>query len=249
MELTQLRGFVTVARMGSFTRAAEALFLSQPAMSLQVKALERKLEGTSFTLDRLMKKTDDLLWFQRVGDVAEVDKVYLPTVPNPRAEETYGITNERHPFKMWAYVLVPRDLDRSRKHPLLVFPHGGVHADFTTYYTHIVRELMDEGYVVVAPEYRGSTGYGKEFVNAGVQLRAVYGDVLPDADLGVSGPLHVFAFDAQLLEEREGECCSVSRFHHGRRTGIAQRGRPSCRSARRRTPPDRATRSSGFAAV
>ena len=43
MELTQLRGFATVARMGSFTRAAEVLFRSQPAMSLQVKALEREL--------------------------------------------------------------------------------------------------------------------------------------------------------------------------------------------------------------
>ena len=33
----------------------------------------------------------------------------------------------------------------SIRHPLLVFPHGGVHADFTTYYVHIVRELMVPG--------------------------------------------------------------------------------------------------------
>jgi dipeptidyl aminopeptidase/acylaminoacyl peptidase len=44
-----------------------------------------------------------------------------------------------------------------------VLPHGGVHADFTTYHTHIVREMIAQGYVVVAPEYRGSTGYGKDF--------------------------------------------------------------------------------------
>jgi dipeptidyl aminopeptidase/acylaminoacyl peptidase len=44
---------------------------------------------------------------------------------------------------------------------LIVLPHGGVHADFTTYYAHIVREFMSQGYVIVAPEYRGSTGYGK----------------------------------------------------------------------------------------
>ena len=36
-----------------------------------------------------------------------------------------------------------------------------MHADFTTYYTHIVRELMAQQYIVVAAEYRGSTGYGK----------------------------------------------------------------------------------------
>jgi len=43
MELHQLRGFVLVARLGSFTRAAEELYLTQPALSLQVKALETEL--------------------------------------------------------------------------------------------------------------------------------------------------------------------------------------------------------------
>ncbi|MCK5776147.1 MAG: prolyl oligopeptidase family serine peptidase, partial [Bacteroidales bacterium] len=42
-------------------------------------------------------------------------------------------------------------------------PHGGVHGDFTTYYAHIVRELIAQGYIIVAPEYRGSTGYGKSY--------------------------------------------------------------------------------------
>lgn len=42
-------------------------------------------------------------------------------------------------------------------------PHGGVHSNFTTYYTHIVRELIAQGYVVASPDYRGSTGYGKKF--------------------------------------------------------------------------------------
>jgi dipeptidyl aminopeptidase/acylaminoacyl peptidase len=41
-----------------------------------------------------------------------------------------------------------------------VFGHGGVHGNFTTYYTHILRELLEQGYTIVAPEYRGSTGYG-----------------------------------------------------------------------------------------
>jgi len=43
MEINQLRSFVTVARLGSFTKAAEALFLTQPALSLQIKALEKAL--------------------------------------------------------------------------------------------------------------------------------------------------------------------------------------------------------------
>ena len=61
---------------------------------------------------------------------------------------------------MWP-TFVPRDIDPSGKYPLIVLPHGGVHGDFTTYYTHIVRELIAQGYIIVATEYRGSTGYGR----------------------------------------------------------------------------------------
>jgi DNA-binding transcriptional LysR family regulator len=42
MDLTQLKSFVTVARLGHLTRAAEAVHLSQPALSGQIKALERE---------------------------------------------------------------------------------------------------------------------------------------------------------------------------------------------------------------
>jgi DNA-binding transcriptional LysR family regulator len=41
--LKPLRAFCQVARLGSISRAAEALFLSQPAVTLQVQALEREL--------------------------------------------------------------------------------------------------------------------------------------------------------------------------------------------------------------
>jgi DNA-binding transcriptional LysR family regulator len=43
MDLTQLRAFVTVAREGNLTRAAERLHLTQPAVSLQIKALQTSL--------------------------------------------------------------------------------------------------------------------------------------------------------------------------------------------------------------
>jgi DNA-binding transcriptional LysR family regulator len=39
----QLRAFVYTVKLGTLTRAAEALFLSQPSISLQLKALEREL--------------------------------------------------------------------------------------------------------------------------------------------------------------------------------------------------------------
>lgn len=43
MELSQLRAFVAIAKLGQLTRAAEKLHLSQPALSGQIKALEEAL--------------------------------------------------------------------------------------------------------------------------------------------------------------------------------------------------------------
>jgi len=44
--LRQLRVFVTVARLGSFTRAAEQLHIAQPAVSISIRKLEEELELT-----------------------------------------------------------------------------------------------------------------------------------------------------------------------------------------------------------
>jgi DNA-binding transcriptional LysR family regulator len=48
MEFSQLQGFICVAQEGSFTRAAEKLYLTQPALSLQVKALEAEFGAPLF---------------------------------------------------------------------------------------------------------------------------------------------------------------------------------------------------------
>lgn len=138
----------------------------QRSLSEQLSAVAETLKGASFERDVEQKLTDDVLWFHRLGDVAAVDKVRYTGPPNPRGEETHGITNARHPFVVWAYVFVPRGMDRCRRHPLLLFPHGGVHANFDTSNAHIIRELMQQGYVVIAPEYRGSTGYGEDYYEA-----------------------------------------------------------------------------------
>ncbi len=49
MDLTQLRAFITVAREGNLTRAAERLHVTQPAVSLQLKSLQQTLVVQLFT--------------------------------------------------------------------------------------------------------------------------------------------------------------------------------------------------------
>ena len=52
VHLRDLRYFVAVAQQLHFTRAAETLYVSQPALSKQIRALERQLRVTLFERDR-----------------------------------------------------------------------------------------------------------------------------------------------------------------------------------------------------
>ena len=44
-----------------------------------------------------------------------------------------------------------------------MFVHGGVHGNVGSNYVNVLRELLQQGYAVIAPDYRGSSGYGREF--------------------------------------------------------------------------------------
>lgn len=139
---------------------------AQEAPDAALRRLQADVDRLRSELDQVRKTADDALFWLRLSDVAEIDKVILTGPPNPRGTERYGIKNERHPQRIYQYVFLPKKLDRSRKHPTIVLPHGGVHGDFGTYHVHLVREMLERGFVVLAPEYRGSTGYGREMYEA-----------------------------------------------------------------------------------
>jgi dipeptidyl aminopeptidase/acylaminoacyl peptidase len=65
-----------------------------------------------------------------------------------------------------AFVYQPLEKRGRNGHPALIWVHGGVHGRWTENYWPFIREAVERGYVVIAPEYRGSTGYGAEHHNA-----------------------------------------------------------------------------------
>jgi len=144
-----------------------ARLLAQPGtveLMEAIKKVNTDIDNLNHRFDVLEKKIDDVQWYNKVGDIAYIDKVYM-TGPPLAVEKNPTGQGAGNPVKFWSYIFIPKDADPSKKYPLLVFPHGGVHANFDTYYTHIVREIVLQGYIVVAAEFRGSTGYGASMYN------------------------------------------------------------------------------------
>jgi dipeptidyl aminopeptidase/acylaminoacyl peptidase len=60
----------------------------------------------------------------------------------------------------------PADYVEGKKYPFVVLPHGGPEANDELLLDGFSRLVAGQGYIVLQPEYRGSTGYGEEFLSA-----------------------------------------------------------------------------------
>ena len=65
-----------------------------------------------------------------------------------------------------ALVTMPANLKRDGSNPAIVIPHGGPTGKTEDYFDDVAAALASRGYVVIAPNFRGSTGYGKAFQTA-----------------------------------------------------------------------------------
>lgn len=65
-----------------------------------------------------------------------------------------------------AFVFLPLERRGPREHPAIVWVHENIRGHLYEHYIPYVREATAQGYVVIAPEYRGSIGYGKAFYDA-----------------------------------------------------------------------------------
>ena len=101
-----------------------------------------------------------------------------------------------------AYLFQPLNKRGARGHAALVWVHGGVHGNWGVNMFPFVRDAVERGFVVICPEYRGSTGYGekhhREIDYGGYEIDDVMSSVdylrtLPHVDperLGIMGWSH-----------------------------------------------------------
>jgi dipeptidyl aminopeptidase/acylaminoacyl peptidase len=65
-----------------------------------------------------------------------------------------------------AYLTLPKGVE-ARNLPAVIVPHGGPWYRDSWGYNSFAQFLANRGYVVLQPNFRGSTGYGKKFIDAG----------------------------------------------------------------------------------
>lgn len=85
---------------------------------------------------------------QEFGDRVRMRRVFFPSLPAER-ESIPG------------YLFTPRDMPAGKKYPGLVMVHGGNHVQLSWDWFAWIDEAIRRGYVVMFPEYRGSSGHGE----------------------------------------------------------------------------------------
>lgn len=110
--------------------------------------------GRFFLLDRTTSQMHPV-----VEPYPEIDPEQLAAVKPIRYQARDGLN-------LRGYLTLPRGRE-AKALPLIVLPHGGPFARDDWGYDPFVQLLANRGYAVLQPEFRGSTGFGKDFVSKG----------------------------------------------------------------------------------
>jgi dipeptidyl aminopeptidase/acylaminoacyl peptidase len=119
---------------------ARALYVSNKVEDLPTCNCERDIES---------QKQIDATYAARSKGVMDYQKIrYMSPID--------GLEIQAHLFS-------PLQKKGVRSHAAMVWVHGSVHGSWGTNMFPFVREAVERGYVIIAPDYRGSTGYGEAF--------------------------------------------------------------------------------------
>ncbi|HLZ83061.1 MAG TPA: S9 family peptidase [Caulobacteraceae bacterium] len=160
--------------------ARQRLYPHDAAFERDYRWLKSKVPGMDIAFGA--RSADETLWIVTAHDDIEPGAVYLWNRAAATLDLQYRVREElpraalssRQPItykssdglEIPAYLTLPRGLD-PRGLPLVVVPHGGPWARDSFGYDTFAEFLANRGYAVLQPNFRGSTGYGKAFLNAG----------------------------------------------------------------------------------
>ena len=91
---------------------------------------------------------------------------YLKLIDQPLSEVKPVRYRARDGLSIPGYLTVPRGRE-AKGLPLIVMPHGGPFVRDRYEFDPMVQFLASRGYAVLQPNFRGSTGYGRDFVEKG----------------------------------------------------------------------------------
>lgn len=164
----------------SYEDDRERLYWKNKAFEADHKWLSAKLPNREFGFGS--HTTDERLWIISSHSDVEPGETYLFDRTKKTLTLQYKI-REQLPretlaamkpirykssdgLEIPAYLTLPKGLP-AKSLPLVVFPHGGPWARDSWGYNAIHQFLANRGYAVLSMNFRGSTGYGKKFLNAG----------------------------------------------------------------------------------
>lgn len=94
-------------------------------------------------------------------------------------------------FEIDVFITTPPNADPDRAYPAILYLHGGPQSQFSWGYDFATQFFASQGYVVIRPNPRGSTGRGQAFIAANYRTWGVddYRDVMAAVDYAVDAGL------------------------------------------------------------
>jgi dipeptidyl aminopeptidase/acylaminoacyl peptidase len=103
---------------------------------------------------------------QQLSDQAKTDQTWRDASQGFMQMEKITYRSKVGDLDIPAFVFQPLKLRGAKGHPALVWVHENIRGHLYEHYIPYIREATSKGYIVIAPEYRGSIGYGKDFYDA-----------------------------------------------------------------------------------
>jgi dipeptidyl aminopeptidase/acylaminoacyl peptidase len=145
-------------------RAVTIALTASLAFSAGVGATRAAAQDSLGQSDSLNTRSPDFNQMRR--DQAATDRAWRTASEGFMKMEKIVYRSRLGDLDIPAFVFQPLVLHGPKSHPAIVWVHENIRGHLYEHYIPYVREATARGYIVIAPEYRGSVGYGKNFYDA-----------------------------------------------------------------------------------